>query len=154
MQGTQLRTYRSTTDLLATATNPNLTMGFCIFNPPGSGRAMLITSIEVGGSNGGLCRIKKHTADAAFGNVITPQSSIIGDTTPSIAIVDSSPAAATVSAATVGTTLFVGTQAANGTSELLTNGETLELLPGFSIIISPFVTTAGNQWVVSVIHKE
>ena len=156
MQGTQLRTYRSTTDILTTSINAGVLPGFCIFNPPGSGRPILITSVLIGGSNssGTLVRIKKHTADAAFTNIITPQSSIIGDTTPSIALVDSSPNAVSVSAPVFGTTLFVVNLLSNAVSELLTNSETIELLPGFSILVYLNVFTAGNTWVVSTVHKE
>jgi hypothetical protein len=134
-----------------TATNPNLTMGACIFNNS-TAKSMLIYSVLVESKNFSLYQIYQSTVDGAFGQAMQQTNLNFGSGTTSLATTDCTATGATASVSKVGTNIIIASYGSSVMTEALTNGMAI-LLPAGSahgMNIYPFVSTAGDHWAVLI----
>lgn len=147
--------YVATTGMLATATNSNLVMGMCVWNPANSGKSLYIYSIKwtsASTSTNSTLKYAVVTANPAYATTITPAPLQVGSSTTSITTVTSAANSATASITVTGTVHDIMYVNSKGTFEYLTGVEGVYLPNGTAAGLTVYgtVATAGDTWGATV----
>jgi|SRR6185312_14191742 len=148
--------YISTTGLLATATNPTLTMGASLYNPNASTKTIVVVSARLMQSaqqNNNHLNLVTGT-DPALAQTGTPVCMLAGGGVGSAANFTYPAAGATISIATPGT--VIDWSMANGSTpmEFIPNGFGIILPAGFGLAIYTVIGSAAGTYAITFKHAE